>query len=164
MWTDAKNGNNSPTDYKYRSAAVDLTAGTIPIEEKACADLEDFLGGIARIFKVLSGYDVPDPYAPTAPLVMELGCFSGTNFMTGLRTFFGGYSPLKGTRAGAPSAMYAAGSGKFGSKVAFAGLDEIIFTGRSAKPVTLVIKSETVGEISGTLKDVFGEFQEPASF
>ncbi|MEE9276696.1 MAG: aldehyde ferredoxin oxidoreductase C-terminal domain-containing protein [bacterium] len=145
MWTDAKNGKNNPTDYKYRSAAVDLSAGTISLEEKSCADLEDFLGGIGRIFKVLSRHDVSDPYAPSAPLVMELGCFSGTNFMTGLRTFFGGYSPLKSTRKGAPSAMWSAGSGKFGSKVAFAGLDEILFTGRSEKPVTLVIKSENLG-------------------
>ena len=90
MWTDAKNGNNAPTDYKYRSATVDLTAGSITIEEKPCADLEDFLGGIGRIFKVLGHHDVSDPYDPAAPLVMELGCFSGTNVMTGLRTFFGG--------------------------------------------------------------------------
>jgi aldehyde:ferredoxin oxidoreductase len=145
MWTDTKNGNNEPTDYKYRSAVIDLTAGTIAVEEKSCADLEDFLGGSGRIFKVLSSYDVSDPYDPAAPLVMELGCFSGTNLMTGLRTFFGGYSPLKGTRAGAPSAMYSAGSGKFGSKAAFAGIDEIIFTGRSEKPVTLVIHSDAVG-------------------
>ncbi|HIF07292.1 MAG TPA: aldehyde:ferredoxin oxidoreductase, partial [Gemmatimonadetes bacterium] len=94
------NGNNAPTGYKYRSASIDLTAGKITIEEKACADLEDFLGGIGRLFKVLTGYDVSDPYDPAAPLVMELGCFSGSNLMTGLRTFFGGYSPLKGTRAG----------------------------------------------------------------
>lgn len=145
MWTDSKNGNNSPTDYKYRSATVDLSSCQITVEEKSCADLEDFLGGVARVFKVLSHYDVSDPYDPSAPLVMELGCFSGTNVMTGLRTFFGGYSPLKSTRAGAPSAMYSAGSGKFGSKVAFAGMDEIIFLGRSNKPQTLVIKSETVG-------------------
>ena len=145
MWTESKNGKNSPTDYKYRSATVDLTTGKIAIEEKQCADLEDFLGGIGRIFKQLTRYDVPDPYAPSAPLVMELGCFSGTNVMTGLRTFFGGYSPLKSTRKGAPSAMYSAGSGKFGSKVAFAGLHEIIFTGKSKKPVTLLIKSEKVG-------------------
>ena len=145
MWTDTKNGNNAPTDYKYRSVSIDLGTGKISVEEKACADLEDFLGGIGRLFKILSAYDVPDPYAHSAPLVMELGCFSGTNVMTGLRTFFGGYSPLKGTRAGAPSAMWSAGSGKFGSKTAFAGVDEIIFTGRSEKPVTLVIKSSTVG-------------------
>jgi len=144
MWTDTKNGNYEPADYKYRSVAINLTARTIAVEEKSCADLEDFLGGAARIFKVLSHYNVSDPYNPAAPLVMELGCFSGTNLMTGLRTFFGGYSPLKGTRAGAPSAMYSAGSGKFGSKVAFAGLDEIVFTGRSEKPTTLVIKSEAV--------------------
>ena len=145
MWTDTKNENNAPADYKYRSASVDLTAGNITIEEKACADLEEFLGGIGRLFKVLTGYDVSDPYDPAAPLVMELGCFSGTNVMTGLRTFFGGYSPLKSTRAGAPSAMWSAGSGKFGSKTAFAGVDEIVFTGRNEKPVTLVIKSEAVG-------------------
>lgn len=145
MWTDAKNGNNSVTDYKYKSATVDLDSGSITIVDKTCADLEDFLGGIGRLFKILAHYDVSDPYAPSSPLVMELGCFSGTNLMTGLRTFFGGYSPLKSTLAGAPSAMYSAGSGKFGTKVACAGIDEIIFTGRSEKPVTLVIKSDTLG-------------------
>ena len=145
MWTDAKNGNNAVTDFKYRSATVDLSSGSITVEDKPCEDSEDFLGGIGRIFKILSHHDVSDPYAPSSPLVMELGCFSGTNLMTGLRTFFGGYSPLKSTLAGAPSAMYSAGSGKFGTKVACAGIDEIIFIGRSDKPVTLVIKSDTLG-------------------
>jgi len=146
MWTESRNGKKlAPTDYKYRSATVDLASGKITLEEKACQDMEDFLGGIGRIFKVLSRYDVPDPYAPPAPLVMELGCFTGSSVMTGLRTFFGGYSPLKSTRKGAPSAMWSAGSDKFGVKTACAGLDEIIFLGRSAKPVTLLIQSAALG-------------------
>ena len=75
MWTDAKNGNNSATDYKYRSATVDLSSGNIAIEDKSCKDLEDFLGGIGRIFKILSHHDVSDPYDLSAPLVMGARLF-----------------------------------------------------------------------------------------
>ncbi|OGL65398.1 MAG: hypothetical protein A3I72_09950 [Candidatus Tectomicrobia bacterium RIFCSPLOWO2_02_FULL_70_19] len=145
MWTESKNPKKAPTDYKYRSATVDLASGKITVEEKPCRDMEDFLGGIGRVFKVLSRYDVPDPYAPSAPLVLELGCFTGGLVMTGLRAFFGGYSPLKSTRKGAPSAMWSAGSDKFGVKMACAGMDEVLFLGRSPKPVMLVVRSEAPG-------------------
>ena len=145
MWTENSNGNNQPTDYKYRSVTVNLSDKTIHIEEKNCETIDEFLGGIGRLFKVLANYDVSNAFDSSAPLVMELGCFSGTNVMTGLRTFFGGYSPLKSTRKGAPSAMWSAGSGKFGTKIAGTGIDEIIFLGKSDVPLTLVIQSDEVG-------------------
>ncbi|MBI2132290.1 MAG: aldehyde:ferredoxin oxidoreductase, partial [Candidatus Tectomicrobia bacterium] len=85
MWTESKSPKKAPTDYKYRSATVDLASGKITVEEKPVRDMEDFLGGIGRVFKALSRYDVPDPYAPSAPLVLELGCFTGGLVMTGLR-------------------------------------------------------------------------------
>ena len=145
MWTENSNGNKQPTDYKYRSATVNLTDKTIHLEEKDCETIDEFLGGIGRLFKVLANYNVSNAFDSSAPLVMELGCFSGTNVMTGLRTFFGGYSPLKSTRKGAPSAMWSAGSGKFGTKIAAAGIDEIIFLGKSDVPVTLLVHSDVIG-------------------
>ena len=89
MWTENSNENKQPTDYKYRTATVNLSDKTIQIEDKNCETIDEFLGGIGRLFKILSKYDVSNAFDPSAPLVMELGCFSGTNVMTGLRTFFG---------------------------------------------------------------------------
>ena len=54
--------------------------------------------------------EVADPYDPNAPLVMNLGLLSGTRVMTGLRTFFHGYSPLKQAGNGKPGLMWTAGS------------------------------------------------------
>ena len=62
--------------------------------------------------------------------------------MTGLRTYFSGYSPLKGSKKGLPAAMWSAGSGNFGAKFKWTGLDELIFEGRSAEPVYALIREE----------------------
>ena len=121
-------------DFALTHVAIDLTAGSARVEEIACSDLEDFLGGIARSFKLLMPHRVADAYTPDAPLIVNLGRLSGTDFMTGLRTFFSGYSPLKASREGAPGSMWSAGSGKFGTKLRAAGIDEIVFTGRADKP------------------------------
>jgi aldehyde:ferredoxin oxidoreductase len=59
--------------------------------------------------------------------------------MTGLRTYFSAYSPLKQSIKGLPSAMWSAASGKFGSKLKWTGIDEVIFEGRSETPVYAVI-------------------------
>lgn len=126
-------------DFTFRRFHVDLSKGDVETEEVRCADLEDLLGGIARAFKLLEGRPVEDPYTPEATLVMNLGILSGTEFMTGLRTFFHGYSPLKRSKAGAPAAMWTAGSGKFGTKLRALGVDEVLFTGRAERPTVLHI-------------------------
>ena len=116
---------------------VDLTNETVRYEGVPSEDLEDALGGIARATKLLAGIDVDDPYAPSAPLIMNLGLLSGTRVMTGLRTFFHGYSPLKVSDSGAPGLMWSAGSGHFGTKLRGLGIDEVIFTGRAQRPTLL---------------------------
>jgi aldehyde:ferredoxin oxidoreductase len=116
---------------------VDLTDETVRFESVQAEDLEDALGGIARATKLLDDVDVDDPYAPSAPLVMNLGLLSGTRVMTGLRTFFHGYSPLKVSDSGAAGLMWSAGSGHFGTKLRGLGIDEVIFTGRAARPTLL---------------------------
>ncbi|MDH3590436.1 MAG: aldehyde:ferredoxin oxidoreductase [Planctomycetota bacterium] len=127
------------TDFSFTRVHVNLADRSARTETVQCADLEDFLGGIGRAFKVLEPLGVDDAYAPEATLVMNLGRLSGTEFMTGLRTFFTGYSPLKASLAGKPAAMWTAGSGKFGTKLKAAGVDEICFTGRAAAPTLLRI-------------------------
>ncbi|MCB9831731.1 MAG: FHA domain-containing protein [Planctomycetes bacterium] len=134
-----RKGKKEPHDFSIHRYEIDLGTYAVKAREIRCADHEDVLGGIARGFKILQDYEVEDAYHPKAPLVMNLGLLSGTQFMTGLRTFFHGYSPLKASHDDRPSAMWTAGSGKFGTKIRYLGIDEIVFTGRAVKPVYLHI-------------------------
>jgi len=131
--------SRSPHDFEFTRYSVDLSAATSERSQIRCEDLDDVLGGIARGFKFLEQHPVREAYDPHAPLLLTLGVLSGTQFMTGLRTYFLAYSPLKRSLSGLPSAMWSAGSGKFGTKLRFLGIDEIVFTGRSQKPVLLHI-------------------------
>ena len=109
----------------------------------------DFLGGIGRSFKIMSEYQVEDPFAPESPLVVNIGCLTGTAYMTGLRTYFTAYSPLKRTIQGAPMASWSAMSGSFGRKYRSTGLDDLVLTGRAARPSILVLRQGSDGpEIS----------------
>ncbi|GIX48601.1 MAG: hypothetical protein KatS3mg131_2812 [Candidatus Tectimicrobiota bacterium] len=142
MWTESTSARKQIGDYRFRRLTIDLTQARVRQETVVCADLEDFLGGIGRAFKLLGAYRVSDPFAPEVPLIMNTGVFTGTDLMTGLRVFFSGYSPLKVAKNGRPLAMWSAASGKFGTKLAATGADEVIFTGRAARPVYLVIGSQ----------------------
>ncbi|MDP7274910.1 MAG: aldehyde ferredoxin oxidoreductase C-terminal domain-containing protein [Planctomycetaceae bacterium] len=130
-------------DLSYSRHTIDLTTGTATASTHQCQDIEDVLGGIARGFKVLETCPVTDAYSPDATLLLTLGVLSGSNFMTGLRTYFLGYSPLKRSSTGLPSAMWSAGSGKFGTKLRHLGVDELLMTGRSPTPVLLYIGRES---------------------
>ncbi len=134
------------TDFTINRYHVDLSTLTVRHEELACADLEDVLGGIARATKLLAGQKVDDAYDAASPLVMNLGLLSGTSTMTGLRTFFHGYSPLKTSVAGRPGLMWSAGSGHFGTKLRGLGIDEVIFTGRAQRPTLLHLSEAGPGE------------------
>ena len=133
----------SISDHSFTRYSIDLTAGDISSQSHQCEDLEDVLGGIARGFKVMENCPVSDAYSPDATLLMTLGVLSGSNAMTGLRTYFLAYSPLKRSLTGLPSAMWSAGSGKFGTKLRYLDVDEIAFTGRSESPVLLYIGRES---------------------
>ena len=133
---------------------IDLEARSVRCETVGCEDVEDLLGGIGRGFKLLEAHRTDDPYSPNAALVMNLGVLSGTSLMTGLRTYFHAYSPLKRSSRGLPSAMWSAGSGKFGTKLRFLGIDEVIFTGRCAGPTTLhIARSRAGGEAEFSFRD-----------
>jgi aldehyde:ferredoxin oxidoreductase len=133
---------------------IDLEARSVRDERVACEDLEDLLGGIGRGFKLLEAHRTDDPYSPNAALVMNLGALSGTSLMTGLRTFFHAYSPLKRSSSRLPSAMWSTGSGKFGTKLRFLGIDEVVFTGRCAGPTTLhITRSQTSGAVEFSFVD-----------
>ena len=105
-----------------------------------CRNLEDVLGGFGRSFQTLMTRDVTDALAPDNPLIINTGLLTGTNIMTGLRTYFSAYSPLKHSDQGLPAAIWSAASGKFGSKLKWAGLDEIVVEGRASRPLLIVIQ------------------------
>jgi aldehyde:ferredoxin oxidoreductase len=139
MDQDSEAPRRGPTGFGFDRYQVDLAAGEVRFERRGCQDLEDALGGIARSYKLLAGCSVADPYDPGAPLVLNLGLLTGTRVMTGLRTYLTGYSPLKSSRAGAAGLMWSAGSGSFGPKLRGLGIDEMILTGRAARPTLLHI-------------------------
>jgi aldehyde:ferredoxin oxidoreductase len=125
------------TALEFNRYHVDLTVRSVQFERVSCEDLEDALGGVARATKLLHDTVVEDAYAASAPLVMNLGLLTGTRVMTGLRTYFHGYSPLKSSKVGAPGLMWSAGSGHFGTKLRGLGIDEVIFTGRCSNPTMI---------------------------
>ncbi|MBI3092363.1 MAG: aldehyde:ferredoxin oxidoreductase [Candidatus Tectomicrobia bacterium] len=144
------------TDFSYTQARIDLTTQEVRIEEKPCADLEDFLGGIGRSLKILGGVRVRDPFDPASPLIMNLGVLTGTNAMTGLRVFFSAYSPLKVSNRGLPAVTWSTASGKFGAKLHWLGLDEAIFVGRAERPLTLVFSAARDGGVTVRFEDAAG--------
>ncbi len=134
-----------PSRIHYRQALVRLDTGEISIQQKHCQSVEDVLGGFGRSFQLLAERDISDAYSEENPLILNTGVMTGTNVMTGLRTYFSAYSPLKGSRAGLPAAMWSAASGKFGSKLKWAGIDEIVFEGKSEQPVLLYVSQTDDG-------------------
>lgn len=146
-------GSRQPSDFWFNRFQIDLSTGEGSYERIRCEDMEDVMGGTARGFKQLERHPVDDPYDPAALLMLNLGILSGTEFMTGLRTFFHAYSPLKASVEDKPAAMWTAGSGKFGTKLRTLDVDEVIFSGRSDKPVYLRISAGEDGVPNFTLGD-----------
>ena len=103
------------------------------------------LGGFGRSFQYLAARDVADAFATENPMVVNTGLLTGSNVMTGLRTYFSAYSPLKVSNTGLPAAMWSAGSGKFGTKLKWAGLDELILENKADHPVIIVIRESDTG-------------------
>jgi len=134
---------------------VDLAAASVRAERRPCGDLEEALGGIARSLRYLEAHGVADPCAPAAPLLCNLGALSGGALMTGLRTFFTAYSPLKTSRRGAPAPMWSAGSDRFAVHLRALGVEEIVFAGRARSPTLVVIgrgpgfRFESAGDLAG---------------
>jgi len=110
-----------------------------------CRNLEDVLGGFGRSFQDLAKRKIENAYCDQNPLIVNTGLLTGSSAMTGMRTYFSGYSPIKGSKAGLPAAMWSTGSGKFGAKFKWTGLDELVFENRSEKPVYVLIKETEAG-------------------
>ena len=134
-----------PENVFYTRCTIDLAAGDVRVEDIPCRNLEDVLGGFGRSFQLLMAREISDALAPENPLIINTGLLTGTNVMTGLRTYFSAFSPLKHSNRGLPAAIWSAGSGKFGSKMKWAGIDEIVVEGKSGTPVIVVIQDTADG-------------------
>lgn len=136
---------NHPSEISYQRCTVSLRSGAMSFADLPCRNLEDVLGGFGRSFQDLARRRIETAYCEENPLIVNTGLLTGSSVMTGLRTYFSGYSPIKGSKAGLPAAMWSTGSGKFGAKFKWTGLDELIFEGRSAEPVYVVIRESESG-------------------
>lgn len=145
MHTIANSSLSDPTSVIYRRCLIDLATGSIVMRDVPCQNLEDVLGGFGRSFQVLAKREIQNAYSVENPLIMNTGILTGTNIMTGLRTYFSAYSPLKHSSKGLPAAMWSAASGKFGSKFKWTGINEVIFENRSEKPVYAVFSEGEKG-------------------
>lgn len=141
------NPATDPAGVLYQCCSVDLQTGTLRYAERPCRNLEDVLGGFGRSFQDLAARKITTAYCEQNPLIINTGLLTGSSVMTGLRTYFSGYSPIKGSKAGLPAAMWSTGSGKFGAKFKWTGLDELVFENRSATPVYVLIKETATGPL-----------------
>ncbi len=136
-----------PSAVFYNRCTIDLHTGKMTYEEVPCRNLEDVLGGFGRSFQMLAERHIEKAYCDENPLIVNTGLLTGSSAMTGMRTYFSGYSPIKASCKGFPAAMWSTGSGKFGAKFKWTGLDELVFENRSAKPVYVVIRETGDGPI-----------------
>ena len=127
-----------PSSVSFRRCTIDLQTGGIQFETFACRNLEDVLGGIGRSYQLLAERIITDAYCPENPLIVNTGLLTGTNIMTGLRTYFSAYSPLKHSNRGLPSVMWSSASDKFGPRMKWTGIDDVVFENRSSIPVYVV--------------------------
>jgi len=131
----------------YKRCTVDLQSGETSFADVPSRNLEDVLGGFGRSFQDLAQRNINHAYCDENPLIVNTGLLTGSSAMTAMRTYFSGYSPIKGSKKGLPAAMWATGSGKFGAKFKWTGLDELIFENRSEKPVYAVIRESGTGPV-----------------
>ena len=129
----------------YRRCTIDLKTGKQTMEDVPCQNLEDVLGGFGRSFQMLAKREIKRAYCRENPLIINTGLLTGSSAMTGLRTYFSSYSPIKGSKAGLPAAMWSAGSGKFGAKFKWTGLDELILENCAEKPLYILIRETPEG-------------------
>ena len=91
------NGSSAPEPASVlnQRCTIDLASGAISFTEVPCRNLEDVLGGFGRSFQMLAERSVTAAYSPENPLIVNTGLLTGSDVMTGLRTYFSAYSPLK---------------------------------------------------------------------
>src|SRR5512134_1756038 len=100
MRTSFNGSRSDPRAVLYARATVDLGSRDVRMEDVPCRNLEDVLGGFGRSFQILAERNIRQAYCEDNPLIVNTGLLTGSSAMTGLRTYFSGYSPLKESKKG----------------------------------------------------------------
>ncbi|MBD3188769.1 aldehyde ferredoxin oxidoreductase [Candidatus Bathyarchaeota archaeon] len=121
--------------YIGRNARIDLTTGSIKIEQLSGEYMTNYIGGYGFAAKTLWDELKPgiDPLGPDNILIYNVGPFPGTPLPTSSKYGVFAKSPLTGLFGMAIS------SGSVGQQMRQAGLQQIIFTGKAEKPVFLFV-------------------------
>ena len=121
-----------------RILRVDLTGGTVSVEEIDEATYRLFPGGKALAAYLLLKNLPPhtDPLGPQNVLVLAEGLLTGAPFSTATRFTAAARSPLTGAYGESEA------GGFWGAELKMAGWDAIVVTGRSERPVYLWITDD----------------------
>ena len=126
--------------YHNRVAWIDLTRQEISFRPFDSGDTDNFIGGGmlgAAILARLTSGDT-DPLSPENPLIFMTGPYTATQVPSGSRFAVVALSPLTGIYGEATC------GGAFGFSLKRSGLDGLVLTGTSQKPVVLVIDGEKI--------------------
>ncbi len=129
-----------PYGYTGKIARVDLSSGTVSVEEKGWTFYRKYLGGRGIVAHYLLN-EVPadaDPLGPENRLVFAASVVGGVPIPGTGRHSAGAKSPLTGFYGDSEA------GGFWGAELKFAGFDAIVVQGRAAKPVYLSVRD---GEI-----------------
>jgi aldehyde:ferredoxin oxidoreductase len=121
--------------YAGKMVYADLSAGTVTIKPTPPELKKQYLGGRGFGIRLLTDMVDPkiEPLSDKNVLVFAAGPLTGTGIPPGSRYEVSTISPLTGT------AMSVNSGGVFGWKMKKAGLDAVVVTGKSNKPVYLLL-------------------------
>ena len=127
-------------EFKATRVLIDLTSAKVHRKPIAREEITAFIGGrglnMAYLLQTLSADSVPS--SPGMPLIFGAGPFVGTSFPGGARFNISSRSPqtfiLGDSNAG----------GFFGPELRFAGIDQLVITGRADHPSYLFIHDGTI--------------------
>ncbi len=124
---------------------VDLSSARIAREPVVESVVRRFLGGRGANMAILFDRLVRglDPLSPDAPLIFGVGPLVGTGFPSAARFNVSGRSPQTGILGDSNA------GGFFGSALRFAGIDQLVITGRASRPTLLWIDGDRVEFVDG---------------
>ena len=125
-------------------AFVDLSAASIQVQPFPLELRQQYIGGRGMNMFLLSKYYQPslDPFAPENPLIFGAGLLTGT-LGFGSRVSVASKSPESGHLGDANM------GGDFGAELVRAGFSHLVITGRSRRPVYLLIHNGEIQIRSG---------------
>ncbi len=155
-----------PNGYNGKILHVDLTQGSLTVEEPNDAFYRKYLGGSAMgLFYILR--DMPqcaDPLCPENVLTLFAGVTTGAAISGQSRLNANAKSPISGGIGDSQS------GGFFPAELKFAGFDGIVVKGKAEKPVYLAIiqgqpelrdASHLMGKLSGEVDDIIHKEVDP---